>query len=85
MVRDFLLNFLNLLSDVLFLLILARVILSFIPTGLHRLRLFVFQASEPILAPVRKIIPPLGGVMDLSPIILFLLIQLLIEIIARFL
>ncbi|WP_020008723.1 YggT family protein [Salinicoccus albus] len=31
---------------------------------------------EPLLEPVRKLIPPLGGVLDLSPIILLLVIRL---------
>lgn len=85
MLRVFLINFLTLFSDVLFLLILARVVLSFIPSGLHRFRLFIYSASEPLLAPIRKLIPPLGGAIDLSPIIPFLVIQVLIELIGRFL
>jgi len=32
----------------------------------------------PLLAPVRKIVPPLGGVLDLSPLIVIVLAQLVL-------
>jgi YggT family protein len=38
--------------------------------------LLIWQLTEPIMAPVRQIIPPLGG-LDLSPILIFLIIRLL--------
>lgn len=60
-------------------LILARVILSFIAlnpydTGsfLGQVRRFVFRLTEPLLAPLRRVIPPVragAGYLDLSPII----------------
>ncbi len=60
-------------------LILARVILSFIAlnpydTGsfLAQARRFVFRLTEPLLAPLRRVIPPVragAGYLDLSPII----------------
>jgi YggT family protein len=34
---------------------------------------------EPILEPFRKLIPPLGGVLDLSPIILFLILRFFVS------
>jgi len=37
---------------------------------------FLGRIFEPILEPFRKIIPPLGGMLDLSPIILFLVLWL---------
>ena len=71
------LNFVNLLTNILMLLIFARVILSWIPSGLPRTRKFIYDVTEPILAPLRKIIPPLGGLMDLSPIVAYLLLYLI--------
>lgn len=37
---------------------------------------FLGKIYEPLLEPFRRMIPPLGGVLDLSPIILILLFQL---------
>lgn len=85
MAKALLLNFLFLFSNVYFVLIFLRIILSFVPIGLPRLRLFVYNVTEPVLGPIRKIIPPLGGVLDLSPIIFYLVLELTIELISRYL
>ena len=81
--KELLVNFLYIFSNVYFVLIFARIILGFVP-GLPRLRLFVFNVTEPVLAPIRKVIPPLGGVMDLSPIIFYLALELLLEVVTRY-
>ena len=41
------------------------------------------QVTDPILRPIRRIIPPMGG-LDLSPIIVFILIFFLQQLIANF-
>lgn len=58
--------------------ILARIFLSWIPLERNNLVVqFIYKITEPILAPFR-IILPLGGMgLDLSPIIVFFLINLL--------
>ena len=73
----------------LFLLaLLARIILSWFPaTGgaLDSVQRVLFSITEPVLAPVRAILPPvrLGGMaLDLSPIVVFILLQLLIGFLA---
>jgi YggT family protein len=38
---------------------------------------FLHSMTDPILIPLRRIIPPLGGMIDLSPMILFILIEFL--------
>jgi len=81
--RELILNFINIFANIYFVLIFIRIILSFFPTGLPRTRLFIFDVTEPLLAPIRKIVPPLGGVLDLSPILLYLILELLVEIITR--
>lgn len=58
-------------------LIFIRVILSWVPSGIHNFRKFIYDVTEPILAPIRKIIPPLGGMIDLSPIIAYILLYLI--------
>ena len=44
--------------------------------NIYRLTATLDRASTPLLAPIRRFIPPLGG-LDLSPIIFFLLLQAL--------
>jgi YggT family protein len=41
------------------------------------------QVTDPILRPIRRILPPMGG-LDLSPIIVFVIIFFLQQLIANF-
>jgi YggT family protein len=41
------------------------------------------QVTDPILRPIRRVIPPMGG-LDLSPIIVFIVIFFLQQLIANF-
>jgi YggT family protein len=75
----FLVNFLRFLLIGLWLLILARVLLSWIdPTGRNRFSAFVIQTSEPILAPVRRLLPR-TGMFDFSPLIVLLVLGALMR------
>jgi YggT family protein len=44
---------------------------------------FLFRITEPVLRPIRSILPNLGGI-DVSPVILILLIILIKDIIVRY-
>ncbi|MFS8035373.1 YggT family protein [Xanthobacter sp. AM11] len=44
---------------------------------------FLFRVTEPALAPIRRVMPDLGGI-DLSPMILILLIFFLQQVIAYY-
>jgi YggT family protein len=61
-------------------LLLARVLLSWFMAPHHPVFHFFWSITEPILAPIRKILPAMGG-WDFSPIVAFLAI----DIISRFL
>jgi YggT family protein len=77
------LTFVRLLSLVLTVLILGRVIVSWTnPTGGGGLTAFLYQSTEPILAPIRRLIPPMGG-FDLSPMIALLLLSVLTRALLR--
>ncbi len=74
-------TFIKLLVWVLIVGIFIRVILSWIPMGggsqLNPLVAIVYQITEPILAPLRRIIPRIG-IFDLTPTIaLFILFAIL--------
>jgi YggT family protein len=70
----FLLNFIRFLLIGLELIILVRVLLSWIdPGGKSPVAAFVIQTSEPILAPVRRLLPR-TGMFDLAPMIVILVL-----------
>lgn len=75
----FVVNFLRFLLIGLWLVILARVILSWIdPGGRSRFAAFIIQTSEPILAPVRRVVPR-GGMFDFSPLIVLIVLGFLMR------
>lgn len=60
-------------------MILIRVIISWVSPGLQNpIMSVIYQLSEPIMAPIRRIIPPIGG-LDLSTLILILGLQFTIQ------
>ncbi len=72
---DFIKIFVNLFTIVLTIAIIARSLLSYFPTsGNHPLVAIVYQITEPILGPLRRVVPRLG-IFDLTPMVaIFLLI-----------
>jgi YggT family protein len=59
------------------------IIASFIaPGSYHPALALLHQITEPVLAPARKLIPPLGG-LDFSPLLVFLLIGVLQRILTQ--
>jgi len=77
---------LGLLQVVLYffvILIFIRVAFSWIgPNPRNRLFLLSYQLTEPILAPVRRLLPQSMGI-DLSPMIVTFLIFMLINVLGR--
>lgn len=68
----FLFIFLQLLVTVLWLMIVARVLLSWInPRFDGPVGRFLYETTEPLLAPIRRILPQ-TGMLDLSPLVLML-------------
>jgi len=72
--------------------ILARVLLSWIPLPNNQFTRLLYQVTEPILSPVRALLnkSPIGGnsMMDFSPIVAFMLIgvvrNIIITLLLRF-
>lgn len=66
----------NAILKIYFFALIAMIILSWVaPNASHPGALLIMQLVEPIMAPVRKVIPPLGMI-DLSPIVVFIAISL---------
>ena len=71
----FLLIFLGLVCDMLTLLVLIRVILSWIsPQTTNVVFNIIYQITEPLLAPLRRIIPRVG-MFDFTPMVAIILLQ----------
>jgi YggT family protein len=52
--------------------IIVRIALSWVPhNAQHPAAAFLYKITEPILAPVRRVIPSIGGI-DVSPIVVFI-------------
>ncbi len=58
------------------LMIFARIIMSWGVSPHNRLLHFLIRATEPVLGPFRRLIPPVG-MMDISPIVVLFLLTLL--------
>ncbi len=71
-----LLGVVALLVQMYFFALLAMIILSWVAQGSRHPAIFLlYQITEPLMAPVRKILPPMGG-LDFSPILAFILINI---------
>jgi len=68
------------LLNVYFIILFARVILSWFPlqpgTALASIASIVYQLTEPVMGPVRRVIPTIGMI-DISPIVVFFGIRIL--------
>ncbi|NVK26326.1 MAG: YggT family protein [Gammaproteobacteria bacterium] len=60
--------------QLIFWVMIIRAILSWISQGYNPIEALLHQLTEPLLAPVRKFIPPLGG-LDLSMIVFLIALQ----------
>lgn len=72
------------LSQLLVLLVIVSAILSFFMDPYHPVRRGVDTIVQPMLNPIRRIVP-LVGMLDFSPLVLILLIQFAARIIISFL
>ncbi len=72
------------LFDVITFAVIIDSVLSFMLPPFHPVRSFLDRLVQPMLTPFRRIIPPIGG-LDLSPIALLLVIQLVETLILRLL
>ena len=71
------LGVLGLLVNIYFFALLAMIILSWVAAGSRHPAIYLlYQITEPVMAPFRKVLPPMGG-LDLSPILVFVLINII--------
>ncbi|KPK42380.1 MAG: hypothetical protein AMJ78_02700 [Omnitrophica WOR_2 bacterium SM23_29] len=79
-VGNFLIAFARLaeiLITILYWLILIRALISWVnPDPFNPIVQFLYRATDPILTPIRRVVPPLGP-FDISPIVAFLILYFL--------
>lgn len=77
---DLLIYFIDVFFTLLSLAILSRVLLSWVRVSpYHPAVDFLYRITEPILAPLRRAIPPIGMV-DISPVIAIFLLQIIQQV-----
>ncbi len=71
------LGVISLLVNIYFFALLAMIILSWVAPGSNNPAIYLLhQITEPVMAPLRKLLPPMGG-LDFSPILVFVLINII--------
>ena len=60
----------------MFWILIIRAILSWVSQGQNPIEYVMYQLTEPFLSPIRRIIPPIGG-LDLSVLIAIIGLQFL--------
>ena len=76
--------FIETLEWILVLLVFVSVILSYFMDPFHPVRRGVDRIVEPMLSPIRRIVP-LVGMLDFSPLILIILTQLIANLLVQLL
>ena len=79
-----LIQLINILTQFLVLLVIVKIILSYFMDPYHPVRRTIDNLVEPLLAPIRRVVP-LIGMFDFSPLILIILVQILSSALIRFL
>jgi len=72
----FLIQLVDLIVRLFVLLILVHVVLSYFMDPFHPVRRQVDRIVEPLLMPIRRVIP-LVGMFDFSPLVLLILVQII--------
>ncbi len=75
----FLVTFARFFLFALWLLVIGRVVVSWVdPGGRNQISAFLIAATEPILAPVRRFLPSTGAI-DFSPFVVVVVLSLIVR------
>tara|TARA_Y100000310_G_C20257927_1_gene612229 strand:- start:153 stop:404 length:252 start_codon:yes stop_codon:yes gene_type:complete len=79
----FLVNFIITLADILSFAIIVRAVLTWFPIRPNNVVVvFLFYVTEPILAPLRRVIPRLG-MLDITPLVAIVILRFLPKLIFK--
>lgn len=74
MIIQVLIDVIRAAATILMIVVIADIILSYVMSPYHPVRTTLDKVVQPLLAPIKRIVPPLGMI-DFSPVILIILIQ----------
>ncbi len=74
--------FINTLALLLTLLVFVYMLSTWVFPPYHNFRMALASIVEPMLAPIRRLVPPVG-MFDFSPFILMILVQVLASILLK--
>ena len=73
--------------DLYLIAVFARIILSWFPirpgTAMAQVFSVLYAITEPVLGPVRRAIPPIGGGLDISPIVVIFGLRIIATVLFR--
>ncbi len=75
-------NIINTLANLFIFIIIIDTVVSFFLTPYNPVRSTLDAIVNPLLAPIRRVLPPLGG-FDFSPLLLIILIEVLSSLLQR--
>jgi YggT family protein len=79
-------NFLYVLGEIYVLILIIRALLSWFPyspdSPINPVRSVVFTLTEPVLAPFRKLIPPIG-MFDISFLVAIIVVEIIVSFLGR--
>ncbi|MBG7610618.1 MAG: YggT family protein, partial [Anaerolineae bacterium] len=74
----------NIVEQLFVIVLLVYVVLSYVMSPFHQVRQQLNRIVEPLLAPIRRLLPSMG-MFDISPLILLILVQIAGSIIVNIL
>ena len=84
MVILILLKLVDIVAQTLILLVIISSVLSYFMSPYHQVRQMIDRIVQPMLEPIRRVVP-LVGMLDFSPLVLIILIEILSWAIRNFL
>jgi YggT family protein len=70
-----LIELIGVVFTLLWLVVLVDVLVSWVMSPYHEVRRFLDSVVQPLLNPIRRLVPPVGG-FDLSPLVLLIALDL---------
>jgi YggT family protein len=80
----FAIQLINLIAQLISLLVIVQVALSYFVTPYHPVRQTIDRIMEPLLAPIRRMMPQ-TGMIDFSPLVLIILVQIIARLLVSLL
>ncbi|GAB4448945.1 MAG: hypothetical protein OHK0041_09820 [Anaerolineales bacterium] len=74
----------NILANLYVWIVIASILMSYFVDPYHPIRQGVDNLVRPLLDPIRRVVPPVG-MFDFSPLVLIVLIQIVSNLLVRFL